>query len=479
MKQFTVKLLVLGLLTLQFLTGCQRDSIMPELERPSRGDTNEDLLKDSVYIYTYFFYLWQDELPDQFPTRNYNSADAVLEALKGYARNDKGDPYDRFSFLDRTGTVDAEVQQGLSGSFGFDVRYQNDTDLYVKKVDLQSPAYTAGIRRGWKVLAINGNGNLSLASMEQDNYAFLYGALDGTVIDLKLQKPDGESVTVSLRRQSYRIQPILAHRIYTAGTKKVGYFAFDIFVSTLDFNNASTYVKTQLDQLMSQFEAAGIDELIVDLRYNGGGAVVTADYLANLLAPPAVGNGLMYSYKLNDELVKGGWQKDVFPTQYFDKPNGLQLDRIYFLVTEGTASASELLINTLEPHIDVKLIGENRTYGKPVGNFAWDIMNVDLYAVSFQTFNSEGYGDYFSGFPVDRVAYDDLTRDFGDPKEAMIAEALHYAETGNFTATARNLQLNNRQIGGGMASRSNLNQVLDRHGNKGMYRFDRKAIQHK
>src|SRR5690606_3310426 len=110
---------------------CQRDSVMPELERPSRGDTDEDLLKDSVYIYTYFFYLWQDELPNQFPTRNYNSADAVLEALKTYARNDKGDPYDRFSFLDRTGTVDAEVQQGLSGSFGFDVRYQNDTDLYV------------------------------------------------------------------------------------------------------------------------------------------------------------------------------------------------------------------------------------------------------------------------------------------------------------------------------------------------------------
>src|SRR5690606_7854196 len=123
---------------------------------------------------------------------------------------------------------------------------------------LQSPAYAAGIRRGWKVLAINGNSNLSLASVEQDNYAFLYGALDGSVIDLKLQKPDGESVTVSLRRQNYQIQPILAHRIYTAGTKKVGYFAFDIFVSTLDLNNASTYVKTQLDQLMAQFETAGV-----------------------------------------------------------------------------------------------------------------------------------------------------------------------------------------------------------------------------
>lgn len=464
-----------ALLTAQFLAGCRESSVMPELERPDRGDTNEDRLKDSVYIYTHLFYLWQDDLPDQFPTRNYNSADAVLEALKSYAKDTEGNPYDRFSFLDRTGTVDAEIQQGLVGSFGFDVRYNNDTDLYVKKVDPQSPAHTAGIQRGWQVRSINGVGDLSLASMERDNFAFLYGALDGSTINLELQKPNNETVSVNLRRQNYQIQPVLAHRIYTAGAKKVGYFAFDMFVSTVDFNGAPTYIKSQLDQLIQQFEATGIEELIVDLRYNGGGAVVTADYLANLLAPPTVGHGLMYSYKINDELEEAGWDEDIFPPQYFDKPNGLHLDRIYFLVTEGTASASELLINTLKPHMDVKLIGEKNTYGKPVGFFAWDIMNVDLYAVSFQTFNSAGYGDYFSGLTVDKVVYDDLTRDFGDRQEAMTAAALHYAETGGFSATAPNLQLSTR-VSGATADVSDLNRALDRHGNKGMYRFARKAI---
>src|SRR5690606_32924698 len=141
------------------------------------------LLKDSVYVYTYGFYLWQDDLPDwsgdvRSHTRPYNSADAVLEALKGYARDDEGNPYDRFSFLDRWGTVNTEIQQGYAGSFGLDVRYNNDTDLYVKKVDIGSPADREGIRRGWQVVELNGSRDLSLASMEQDNFAFLFGALD-------------------------------------------------------------------------------------------------------------------------------------------------------------------------------------------------------------------------------------------------------------------------------------------------------------
>jgi len=470
MKRLALKLLGIVLLG-PLLVGCQRDSVMPQLERPQRGDSNEDRLKDLVYLYTYLFYLWQDQLPEEFPTRSYNSAEAVLEALKSYAKDPENNPYDRFSFLDRTGTVDAEIQEGMAGSFGFDVRYQSDTELYVKKVDLQSPAYTAGIRRGWQILAINDKSDLSLVTMERDNFSFLFNALDAQTISLKLRKPNGEETSVDLHRGRYQMQPIMTHRVYTLGTKKVGYFVFDTFVSTLDFNGSPSYVKGQLDQLMAQFEKAGIEELIVDLRYNGGGAVVTADYLSNLLAPSSVGNGLMYSYRTNDDLEEAGWLEDVFSSQYFNKTNTLNLNRIYFLVTDGTASASELLINNLKPHIDVKLIGENHTYGKPVGFFAWDIMGVDLYAVSFQTFNSAGYGDYFSGLPVDKVVYDDLTRDFADPQEAMIAEALHYAEMGNFSSAPLNLELR-KQEGGRPVNRPELNERLDYRGNKGMYRFD-------
>src|SRR5690606_27713003 len=112
------------------VVSCGEDTDMPKIERPERVDTDEDLLEDSVYFYTHGFYLWQADLPDWFAdvrgnTQHFNSADAVLESLKTYARDDKGDPLDRFSFLDRWGTVNAEIQQGLAGSFGFDVRYNN------------------------------------------------------------------------------------------------------------------------------------------------------------------------------------------------------------------------------------------------------------------------------------------------------------------------------------------------------------------
>ena len=197
-----VRLAVL-LLLVEAAAGCNRQTVMPEVEPPARPETAEDLLKDSVYHYTYGFYLWQADLPDWFGevrghTQQYNSADAVLEVLKGYARDEDGDPYDRFSFLDRWGTVNAEIQQGYAGSFGLDVRYNNDTDLYVKKVDVGSPAYQRGIRRGWQIVQVNGVRDLALSSMEQDNFGFLFGALDASQISLVLRKPDGDDVAVAM-----------------------------------------------------------------------------------------------------------------------------------------------------------------------------------------------------------------------------------------------------------------------------------------
>lgn len=477
MKTSILKIfVVIGALTFA-VAGCGEDTDMPKLERPALRETTEDLLKDSVYRYTYGFYLWQADLPDWFTdvrgnTQRFNSADAVLETLKTYARDGKGDPLDRFSFLDRWGTVNAEIQQGLAGSFGFDVRYNNDTDLYVKKVDVGSPADQAGVERGWQVLSINGRDDLSLASLEADNFNFLFDALDGESIALLCRKPDGSEVSLGLNRGSYQLQPILASRVYTAGAKKIGYFAFDIFISTLSDRGSPTYVKGQLDQLMAQFEEAGVEEMIVDLRYNGGGAVVTAEYLSNLLAPTSVGTGLMYTNQVNtgleDFLLAHRTRIDFSPV-HFQKTNMLNLNRIYFLVTEGTASASELLINNLTPHVDVKLVGEDRTYGKPVGFFNWNILGVDLYAVSFQTFNSAGNGSYFAGMEVDKRVYDDLTKNFGDSEEEMIAEALYYARNGSFSANDVALQA--RVAGRTGSNTSQLNGVLDGRGIKGMYRF--------
>lgn len=169
-----------------------------------------------------------------------------------------------------------------------------------------------------------------------------------------------------------------------------------------------------------------------------------------------------------------GWDLFLFYPSYYDKVNALELDRIYFLVTGGSASASELLINNLSPYVDVKLVGDSRTYGKPVGYFGWDVMGVDLYAVSFQTFNADHEGDYFDGLPVDKLVRDDLSRDFGDPLEWMTAEALYHAEHGTFSASSMLQQSLDKGVPQTLGR--DLNKVLDRQGRKDMFDFRKTDI---
>jgi len=464
-KKYTGILLILILIGL--VQGCKKDEV-PPLVKPERGETNEDLLKDSVYIYTYYFYLWQDQLPERFATRNYRSADEVLEALTEFSKHPgSSTKLDRYSFLDRSGTVNEEIQEGRTGSFGFDVRYNNDSDLYIKLVYPGSPAAAAGIVRGWQILEINGNSKLDNATLEADDYRWLYSAIDGSSIQLKLRKPDNNVIDVTLQRRSFNIDPVFHSSVYEQNGKKVGYFVFDTFVSTEDDAGRPTSTLNRLNQVFSDFETAAVQEVVVDLRYNGGGAVITAEYLSNMLAPPGADDKRMYSYGVNETLATDEGWKDFFAPVNFDKRNGLNLQRVYFLVTEGTASASELLINNLKPYLDVKLIGEYNTYGKPVGFFPWDIMKNDLYAVSFKTINASGESDYFEGMPVDKLIGEDVSRNWGDVNDPLLKEALQYAATGNFSANNLTLRQSLRPQGQG----ERLNSKLDQRGNKDMFRF--------
>ena len=433
------KLGFLLLICIGFMGSCTKKSGLDPITRNDRNpddtkfeDTQDDLLKDSVYLYTYYVYLWQESLPAQFATRSYATPEAVLEELMQYAKDPSGEVYDRYSFLDRLGTVSDEIEEGRSGNFGLDVRYHNETDLYIKRVYAGSPAGLAGIERGWKVEAINGQTNLDAASLEANDFGFLWDALDAPSIDLKLRSPDGILQELHLNSGNYRIDPILHDEIYEQGGKKIGYFVFDSFIATENATGQETYVKQALDDLFQEFSAAGVEEVIVDLRYNGGGAVATAEYLSNLLVPSSGNNQAMYTYVFNDWLKEDGFDEIFSPVQ-FNKPNTLSPNRVYFLVTEGTASASELLINNLKPYVDVKLIGENHTYGKPVGFFPISIFDTELYAVSFKTENAEKESDYFSGMLVDKNTSEDVRKNWGDKDEALIAQALKYASTGQFS----------------------------------------------
>ena len=197
----------------------------------------------------------------------------------------------------------------------------------------------------------------------------------------------------------------------------------------------------RMEGIFADFEQKQVEDLILDLRYNTGGYVETARYLANKLVPSAADGELMFSYEVNDYLkpyTQNASNDFDFRPVDFEKEGTLELKHLYILVTEQTASAAELLINVLRPHIDVTLIGDtDRTYGKPVGFFGTPIGDLELWVTSFKTLNSAGETDYWNGLPFVTGkdisdANDYFFKDFGDTSpgtnsEDMLVTALRQA----------------------------------------------------
>jgi carboxyl-terminal processing protease len=174
----------------------------------------------------------------------------------------------------------------------------------------------------------------------------------------------------------------------------------------------------------ADFTAQGVTDVIIDLRYNGGGLVSVAEFTASLLAGPSNVNNVLSMSLFNRA------NSDMNETSRFtSESNSIDLDSILFITTGASASASELVINSLEPYIDVALIG-NDTFGKPVGQVANDFCDQRLRAVAFETVNAKGEGRYFDGLPVDCPAEDDLAHAIGDSNEASTAAAIAYVTTG-------------------------------------------------
>ncbi|SKB33573.1 S41 family peptidase [Daejeonella lutea] len=459
-KSTIQKLVILTFGVLIGFSACKKDPkptptpVTPPVVTPP---TRAELTKDSIFLYAAQTYYWNEPFPsyDAFKPRSYASNQAVLDAIIKLPGT--GKPVDKYSFLD-DGSVSSELG-GVSGDYGFSVFYNGTTptsDLRIKYVSPNSPAAGKGLKRGYRITKINGRTELSTGA--DANVAFVSDAVFGSAntVSLTVQKPNGTTEDVVVNRGTYATTPIFHTSVLTAGSKKVGYIVFNSF---------TTNSRDALTAKMAEFTAAGVTELVVDLRYNGGGSVATADVFTNLIAPASLNGTTMYttfwtktmqdgkaSILSNQPLTDGngklqpftGGVNGVYATyadidykpaanrEVFAKVGSANISKVYFLVLSGTASASELLINNLKPHMDVKLIGRT-TYGKPVGFFAIGIDKLDLYIPQFETKNSQNVGGYYTGMTPDFTVADDVTKDFGDKTESLLAAALSYSEKGTFS----------------------------------------------
>lgn len=395
-------------------------------------------------------YYWYKSVPKLDPfSSQYDSAEVLLNQIKTYAINPStGRPYDKYSFLDR-GEVAGEIQQGVAGDLGMQVTYARDNAgnyyLYVLFADKNSPAGKAGATRGDEITAINGSNNVSYDGNNGPNVTNVINAVyNDESASFTFKKPDGSSFTATLSKQVYNINPVLFDTIYSVGAEKVGYFVFNSFAA-VENQDGPTLTKQELLKVFNRFQSAGITNLIVDLRYNGGGSVGTAEFLDSLIAPASVAGEVMYRYIYNDKLTEIASEIGLENSVKFKAGGGLNLQNVFFIGTGNTASASELTINNLKPYMNVKLVGDT-TYGKPVGFFGFHITDfpnggtqekflADLYAINFETRNSANKGGYFDGLFPDKVAVDFIDIPWGDPQDDNLSEIFNYISTGNFKRT--------------------------------------------
>ncbi|MDB5013219.1 MAG: peptidase, partial [Daejeonella sp.] len=341
--------------------------------------------------------------------------------------------------------------------FGIDLASVTASDIRVKLVNQSSPAAAVGVVRGDRVLKMNGT---TISAGSQAGLNFISNSLDGNNIKLNIQRNNGTQYTVDLVRKTYKSSSVYKKALLVSGSKKIGYLAYGRF-STLPSS------RTELEASYADFAAQGATDLILDFRYNGGGYVETAEHLVNIIAPAAKTGSVMYVEFYNSLMQAGKasilskqilYNSSGQPVQYqgrnatyadidysvagntykFEKIGTLNnIANVVFIVSGNTASASELVINSLRPHMNVKLVG-SKTYGKPVGFFPITIDKYAVYMANFNIQNSAGQGNYYDGLPVDIAGTDDITHDFGDVQENLIAKSIAYITNGTIVSSVKN-----------------------------------------
>ncbi len=455
---------------------CRKNSITKDVDNtvPSTG-SNADRIKDSLFLYAKQVYLWNESLPSYgvFKPRQYTSASTdygnfnkVLFQITRYGINQNtGRPYEydkdypnqtKYSFIEdlvangeiasipNKYAINANGQANDVGLGYEPVGSSSNFSLYIRFVTPGSPAEKAGIKRGYYFNNING---ISFGSNFDNEVNNLNTQLDKNTITIVGKRQDGTNFNTTISKNFYNASPIYKDSIYAVGGKKIGYMAY------ARFSGPSNSI-TAFDRIFNDFASQGVTDLVIDLRYNQGGLIATAQYLINLIGPSRIPNNSplfteYYNAKMQSgdvNFLKNQAARDgdgnvirengrvltladyPYSPEYhvtrFSKMGSLNnIQNVVFIVSEYTASASELVINALKPYMNVKMVGST-TYGKPVGFFPIRINNYNVYYSMFSVKNSRGEGDYFAGLTPDYPIDDDLTKQFGDLSETNLALAI-------------------------------------------------------
>ena len=444
-KTMNARLAICGLCLLGFLTACDEEWIKPT---PKPDPENKVTLKVNEFIYEGLRseYLWEN-------TINWNAIDFKKEKdphafFKRLIYKD-----DRWTNLTDNAEAWNQGFAGISTTYGFDLRFSyigqtEELVAIVRYVYPGTPADRAGIRRGDLLLKLNGG------PITVKNYADFYDKPTIVVNKgiLKDKTLTAEPVGVAMTAVEMYQDPILKDTVINKDGHRVGYLCYS------DYTERST---AELIKVFTRFKTAGVTDVVLDLRYNGGGYVSTARALCSILAPEAaMKKKERFLFKLWNENYMSYWKSkgrndELYETFVDTLGINMNLNRLYILTGKGTASASELTLTGLTPYMDVVQIGDT-THGKFCGGIVlmpkhlwWDksasyyqeIKNWGMYVMIYK-FSNKRNDEFPRGFAPKYVVKEYLLElyPFGDERDPLLGKALELI-TGKQVAKARSRRI--------------------------------------
>lgn len=376
------------------------------------------------------WYLFPSLVDNTVNKANYSTVQAYIDALVAPARAQQRDR--GFTYITSIAEENAFFNSGSTAGFGVRLAYdRNQSRVFVLESYEGAPALAAGIDRGAEIVAIGTSASnlqtvASLMAVGGDagvqNVVNALGPSTPGVSRVLRVNRNGTLSDITVTKADFNIDPVsdrYGAKVISDNGRTVGYINLRNFLGDP--------AEADLRAAFANFRAQNVSEVIVDLRYNGGGLVRTAELFGDLLAANKVGQ-VFSRTTYRDSKASNNSTKN-----FAAQPQAISATKIAFIGYSGTASASELLANAFIPYLgaNTALVGGN-TFGKPVGQIAFDRAQCDdrMRVTAFQTENSAGQGNYYSGlagvFPRTCAATDDITKQLGDPTEGAIKAALDF-----------------------------------------------------
>ncbi|WP_461062713.1 S41 family peptidase [Spirosoma horti] len=452
---FTQKSLLHWLLMAGFilsLSACKKttDDVSPQTKTASTENSTIDswILSNMREVY-----YWNDKIPANPDTTL--TPDLFFDSILNKYDATTNPTGDRFSWIENdANTLTAELS-GQSVTTGMDynlyLRATGSTGVIAQVLYVLpgSPAQKAGLKRGDIISKVNGQllstTNYSDLLSTGNTYTFGLASVSGSSL---VDSDQTRTVTATVFQEN----PVFLDSVYTIGSKKVGYFVYNQFVPGANGSEANEY-DAQMDAVFSNFKAQGVNELVLDLRYNPGGYTSSSANLASLIGKGVNSSKLYFREEWNKTITPillqdPNYGSSFFIQNFLDKAQniGNNLSRVFVLTTDHTASASELIINGLRPYMPVTTIGTT-TYGKNVGSITitddTGKIKWGMQPIVFKSYNSAGQSDYATGFtPTVEVEEPINLLPLGDVNEPLLNEAL-YQISGNGASGRRAVAVRN------------------------------------